>query len=82
MSKTWEATEIEMEKMVIKQEGDYLVARQLYRFVDSDGNVLDDLESKWSNEKVKLENVPQNILDGISAIEDYLKNKAVNEEGI
>lgn len=90
MSKTWEATSIQMGKMVLREtqvtEGDTtedgIEIRQYYEFKDSNGNVLDDISNRQVRESRQLSDVPQDVTDALSTIQSYMKTKAQNKEGL
>lgn len=81
--KTWTAYDIKMNRLRLYQDSDGILhALQGYSFLDSEGNVIDVLPSRSIGTSVVWEDVPQNVRDGLTAVNDYMYNMALNQEGM
>lgn len=84
--KTWTATDIEQGKLILlpeKEEGITTIrAEQRYQFKDANGNILTQIVGGRVLEVKEWNNLPQNIKDALTTINNYMKQKALEQEGM
>lgn len=82
LPKIWTATDVKMGKLTINQEGSLLTFERRYLFLDSNGDVLDQIAGGRVVEQVEWADVPANIQAALQAINTWTKNKALAQEGM
>jgi len=79
--KTWTATDIRMGKQTHICIDNILYLYQRYQFVDIDGNILPIEEGRLTLE-ISLPDIPVSILAALGKIEQWTKQKALEQEGM
>lgn len=81
--KTWTAEDIKMNKLRLHLDSsNVLHVIQGYAFVDGDGRALDVFPDRSVEISVDWADVPQEVKDGLVAINDYMHNRALQKEGM
>jgi hypothetical protein len=81
-NKTWTAADLRMDRLTLSKEGTTLRIERRYTFVDAGGSELTQIAGGRLVREVPIASVPQNILDGLQAIDAWTKSEALAQEGI
>ena len=81
-NKTWTATDLRLDRLTLSKEGTTLRVERRYTFVDAGGAELTQIAGGRLVREVPLTSVPQNILNGLQAIDTWTKNEALTQEGM
>ena len=91
MSKTWEAVDVSKEQVsydvVEITDEDQNTTTNIrvtmsYDFLDQDGDKVEDVNGGQVIEQRPLSEVPEDMLDALEMVRDFMYNKALNEEGL
>lgn len=80
--KIWTATDVKMEKLVITRNGSVLTFERRYQFLDSGGEILDQISGGRIVEDIEFSALPPNIQTALQSIDAWTKNKALVAEGM
>ena len=80
MSKTWTATDIQLGKLTIRQEGSVLHIERRYIFMNGDGNELAQIAGGRVVEEIEMADIPKGILSALHQIDQWTKAKALAQE--
>lgn len=81
-NKTWTATDLQLGKLTIHRLENELQLERRYKFLDAQGDVLEQIASRRVLESVPIAGIPQNILVALQAIDQWTKRKALEQEGM
>jgi len=79
--KVWTASDVNMGKLVIVQQGTTLTFERRYTFVDALGNEL-DISGGRVVESVEWSDLPSDIQTALSSIDSFTKSRALTQEGM
>lgn len=80
--KTWTATDVELGKLTIHRFGNELKVERRYEFLDAQGGVLEQIAGGRVLETMPIADLPQNVLSALQTIDDWTKQKALEQEGM
>jgi len=85
--KTWTAVGLRLGKLVIYPEelvegSGVIKVERRYRFLDAQGDVLDQIAGGRVVEVVPWADLPQDIKDALQAINAWTKQRALEQEGM
>ena len=81
--KTWTAYDVGMRGLRASlDDSNVLTVVQGYKFLDGNGNEIDILPDRTVSESVAWSDPPQDVQDGLTAVNNYMKDKALSKEGM
>ena len=82
--KTWTATDLKMGTLRLKRddEDSTLFVMEGYSYVDSGGNVIEDLPQKTISVAVNYSDIPASVATCLLTIFDYVYQQALIKEGM
>ena len=83
--KTWTATDLELGKLTINRNrvvSSTLRIERRYKFLDADGEVLEQIAGRSVLLDVEIADIPSDILTALQAIDTWTKNRALEQEGM
>lgn len=79
-NKIWTAVGLELGKLTILPAGDALSVERRYKFLNSEGEVLTQITGGRVSETIPIAEIPANILNALQAIDNWTKQKALEQE--
>lgn len=80
--KTWTAVDVVLGKLTIHRLGDALQIERRYKFLDINGEALEQIAGGRILETVLIVEIPANILSALQEIDNWTKTKALQKEGM
>ena len=80
--KIWTATDVTMGKLIITRNGSVLTFERRYQFLDSNGEILDQISGGRIVEDIEFASLPANIQTALQSIDVWTKDKALIAEGM
>lgn len=81
-NKTWTATDLQLGKLTIHRFGSDIQVERRYKFLDTEGAVLEQIAGGRVLKTVPLAELPIDILAALQKIDAWTKNKALEQEGM
>lgn len=82
MDKTWTAADVVLGKLTIIRAGQDLTLERRYKFLDGENEVLEQIAGRRVQKTIPIVDIPANILSALQEIDDWTKQKALEQEGM
>lgn len=82
MNKTWTAADVILGKLTIIRAGQDLTLERRYKFLNDEGEVLEQIAGGRVRETVSVAELPADILSALQGIDAWTKTKALEQEGM
>ncbi len=80
--KTWTATDLQMGKLGVNVIDGILYLERRYVFLDTNGDVLEQIAGGRVTDVIAWADVPANIKTALADVDTWTKNKALTQEGM